>query len=196
MWLIAGLGNPGRRYQDTRHNVGFSVIDTLANRHMQGGYRTKFGGECVNGQIGTTSVLLLKPMEFMNNSGFALQRAAQFHNVSPENILVIHDELDLPPARLRLKSGGGHGGNNGLRSIVAQLGTKEFQRIRIGIGKPQKHDGASGDGSGANYVLSAFAASEKRDIDETIARAADAAEAVVASGIVAAMNDFNGVSPN
>lgn len=196
MWLIAGLGNPGRRYQGTRHNVGFAVIDALANRHMQGGYRSKFGGDCVTGLIKASNVLLLKPMEFMNNSGFSLQRAAQFHNVLPENILVIHDELDLPPAKLRLKSGGGHGGNNGLRSIVAQLGTKEFQRIRIGIGKPQKHDGALGQSSGANYVLSTFAAGEKREMDDAITRAAEAAEAVVASGIIAAMNTFNGVSPS
>jgi peptidyl-tRNA hydrolase, PTH1 family len=193
MWLIAGLGNPGRRYQDTRHNVGFRVVEELQRRHMPSGFRTKFGGEASTGLIGSTHALLLKPMEFMNKSGFALQRAAQFYDVSPEHILVIHDELDLPPAQLRLKSGGGHGGNNGLRSIIEQLGSKDFQRIRIGIGKPQRNDG---EGSGANYVLSGFASDEQRAIDEAIHRAADAAEAVLARGMPAAMNDFNGVSPS
>lgn len=196
MWLIAGLGNPGRRYENTRHNVGFRVIDELQRRHMQSGYQTKFGGETVTGLINNTRVLLIKPMEFMNKSGFAVQRAAQFHDVSPEEILVVHDELDLPPARLRLKSGGGHGGNNGLRSIVDQLGSKDFLRIRLGIGKPQKTSGEPGEGSGAGYVLSKFPADQERDIDEAISKAADAAEAILADGMVSAMNDFNGVSPN
>ena len=194
MWLIAGLGNPGRRYENTRHNVGFRVIDELQRRHMQSGYQTKYGGEAVTGLIKNERVLLIKPMEFMNKSGFALQRASQFHDVSPEKILVIHDELDLPPARLRLKCGGGHGGNNGLRSIVDQLGSRDFLRIRLGIGKPLKESGESGEGSGANYVLSKFPANEERDIDDAVKRAADAAEVIVAEGMKAAMNNFNGVS--
>ena len=193
MWLIVGLGNPGRRYEATRHNVGFRVIDELQRRHMPSGFRSKFGGEAVSGFIGTQKVLLLKPMEFMNKSGFAIQRAAQFHEVSPEHILVIHDELDLPPAQLRLKSGGGHGGNNGLRSIIDQLGSRDFQRIRLGIGKPDK---TAGDMSGADYVLSGFAGAEAKDMDEAVHRAADAAEAILASGMSAAMNNFNGVSPS
>jgi PTH1 family peptidyl-tRNA hydrolase len=196
MWLIAGLGNPGRRYENTRHNVGFRVVDELQRRHMQSGYQTKFNAETVTGQINNTRVLLIKPMEFMNKSGFAIQRASQFHDVPPENILVIHDELDLPPARVKLKSGGGHGGNNGLRSIVDQLGTKDFQRIRLGIGKPTKEAGQPGEGSGANYVLSKFPAEQERDIESAINTAADAAEAVLANGMSAAMNDFHGVSPN
>ena len=141
-------------------------------------------------------VILIKPMEFMNKSGFAVQRAAQFHDVAPENILVIHDELDLPPATLKLKSGGGHGGNNGLRSIIDQLGSRDFQRIRLGIGKPSKEDGSRGEGAGANYVLSPFNSSEQIDIDRAVDRAADAAEAIISGGIRAAMNDFNGVSPS
>ncbi len=196
MWLIAGLGNPGRRYQGTRHNIGFEVLDELLRRHMQGAYRSKFGGEYATGLIGTTKAILFKPMEFMNNSGIPLQKVAQFHDVSPENILVVHDELDLPPAKLRLKSGGGHGGNNGLRSIVAQFATKDFQRIRVGIGKPLKSDGNPGEGSGANYVLAPFAAHEKSTIEDAVRLAADAAETVVASGIIQAMNDFNGVNPS
>jgi PTH1 family peptidyl-tRNA hydrolase len=133
-------------------------------------------------------------MEFMNKSGFAVQRACQFYDVSPDKLVVIHDELDLPPARLRLKSGGGHGGNNGLRSIVDQLGTRDFQRIRVGIGKPQKD--TESQQSGASWVLSKFAPHEVADMDQAVDRAADAAEAIVSHGIVSAMNDFNGVTPN
>jgi PTH1 family peptidyl-tRNA hydrolase len=194
--LIAGLGNPGRRYEDTRHNVGFRVIDELQRRHMQSGYQTKFSGEVVAGLIQNQRVLLIKPMEFMNKSGFAIQRASQFYDVSPEKILVIHDELDLPTARIRLKRGGGHGGNNGLRSIIDQLGSNDFLRIRLGIGKPLKESGEAGEGSGANYVLSKFPANEERAMDDAIKQAADAAEAIVAEGMTAAMNNFNGVSPN
>ncbi len=193
MWIIAGLGNPGRRYEKTRHNVGFEVLDELCRRHMQGSYRTKFGGEAINGRMSGKSVLLLKPMEFMNKSGFAIQRAAQFHNTPVENIIVIHDELDLPPARLKLKSGGGHGGNNGLRSIIEQLGSRDFLRIRLGIGKP---GAGKEDGAGAEHVLSPFGPHEISEMQDAINNAADAAEAIVASGMTAAMNDFNGVNPN
>lgn len=194
MWMIAGLGNPGKRYEETRHNVGFLVIDELQKRHMQSKFQTKFSALSTVGLINTQRVLLIKPMEFMNNSGFAVQRAAQFYEISPEKILIIHDELDLPPARLRLKSGGGHGGNNGLRSIIAQLGTRDFLRIRLGIGKPTKQDGEEGEGSGANYVLSKFPANQEKMMQEAILTSADAAEAIIAKGMTAAMNKFNGVS--
>lgn len=194
MWLIAGLGNPGRRYEKTRHNVGFQVIDELLSRHMQSSFQTKFSAQIVTGLINAQRVVLIKPMEFMNNSGFAIQRAAKFYDVSPENILVIHDELDLSPGRLRLKNGGGHGGNNGLRSIIAQMGTRDFLRIRLGIGKPLKQSGETGDGSGANYVLSPFSSQEQSTINESISKSADAAETIVAEGIIPAMNNFNGVS--
>ncbi len=193
MWVIAGLGNPGRRYEKTRHNVGFEVLDELARRHMQGGFRTKFGGEAVTGLIGSTKVLLLKPMEFMNKSGFAVQRAAQYHDTEPEKILIVHDELDLPPARIKLKSGGGHGGNNGIRSVIDQLGCRDFLRIRVGIGKP-----AAGkvEGAGADHVLSPLASHEISEMQDAINTPADAAEAILASGMPAAMNQFNGVNPS
>ena len=196
MWLIAGLGNPGRRYENTRHNLGFRVIDELRRRHMQSAFQSKFGGESVTGLIRTQRVILIKPMEFMNKSGFAIQRASQFHDVEPEDILVVHDELDLPPARLRLKNGGGHGGNKGLRSIIDQLGNRDFLRIRLGIGKPLKDNGQAGEGSGANYVLSKFPANEECQMNEAVQNAADAAEHILAKGMMAAMNNFNGVSPS
>ena len=191
MWVIAGLGNPGRRYEGTRHNIGFDVLSELQQRHIQGGFRSKFAGEAATGLIGGTQVLLLRPMEFMNRSGFAVQRAAQFHNTPVEQIVVIHDELDLPPARLKLKSGGGHGGHNGLRSIIEQLGSRDFLRIRVGIGKP-----AAGEEDTASYVLSPFPSHQISEMQDAIKTAADAAEAIVTSGMAAAMNDFNGVSPN
>lgn len=192
MWIIAGLGNPGRKYEKTRHNIGFEVVDELARRHMQGGFRTKFGAEAVSGLMGTTKVLLLKPQEFMNRSGFAIQRACQFHDTDPAHLVVIHDELDLPPARIKLKEGGGHGGNNGLRSIIDQLGSRDFLRIRVGIGKPPP----GREGAGADHVLSPFASHEISEMNEAIHTAADAAEAIVAKGMRAAMNDFNGVNPS
>ena len=119
MWLIVGLGNPGPKYAGNRHNVGFQVLDELATR-TNATFRAKFGSETATGLVGLDRVVLQKPMEFMNNSGFAVVRAAQFYNTAPENILVIHDEADIDFGRLKLKSGGGHGGHNGLRSIIEQ----------------------------------------------------------------------------
>jgi len=188
MWVIAGLGNPGKRYEQTRHNIGFEVLTKLAQRHMQGGFRAKFGGETASGRMQNTSVVLLRPLEFMNNSGFAVQRALDYHQVPPEKLLVIHDELDLAPARIKLKSGGGHGGNNGLRSIITQLGCKEFLRIRVGIGKPPHK--AHGEDT-AGYVLSSFPKHELSNMQHAIDTAADAAEAIVSLGMTAAMNTFN-----
>ena len=136
-------------------------------------------------------------MEYMNLSGFAVVRAAQFHGVNPEDIVVVHDEIDLPFGRLRLKAGGGHGGHNGLRSIVEQLGDSSFLRVRIGVGKPERQDGGGpGDGRVANFVLSDFPAEMDRDVDDLIGRASDAVEAILTRGIRAAMNDFNGASPD
>ena len=192
MWLIAGLGNPGKRYEGTRHNVGFWVIDELQRRHMHAAYRSKFGAEEVTGLIRGSKVVLLKPMEFMNKSGYAIQRAAQFYDVPPENIVVVHDELDLDPARLRLKQGGGHGGHNGLRSIIQELGSKDFLRIRLGIGKPSKDSRIPG----ADYVLAQLSGAEKTELESAADRAADAAESILIDGMTQAMNTFNGVSPS
>lgn len=195
MWLVVGLGNPGKKYSSNRHSVGFMVADELARRHSLPDYRDKFGGLLSSGMIRADKVLLLKPMEYMNNSGFALARAAHFHRVEPSAIIVVHDEIDLPFGRLRLKAGGGHGGHNGLRSIVAQTGNREFLRVRIGVGKPVREDGeARGDGRVSSHVLSDFPAAQRAEVDELIARAADAVEAIMDRGIRAAMNDFNGVA--
>ncbi len=199
MWLIAGLGNPGRKYERNRHNVGFRVVDELVSRHGLGPLRDKFGGQAATGSIAAKRVLVLKPMEFMNLSGFAVQRAVQFHGVDPEQILVVHDEIDLPFARLRLKAGGGHGGHNGVRSVVEQLGTGDFLRVRIGVGRPVRpgepgQASAPATGRVSGHVLGDFPAEMDADVTALVRRAADAVEAILDRGIRVAMNDFNGVS--
>ncbi|HYU15822.1 MAG TPA: aminoacyl-tRNA hydrolase [Candidatus Acidoferrum sp.] len=189
MWLIAGLGNPGRKYERNRHNIGFRVVDELVRRHDLGPLRDKFGGHAAIGSIGANRALVLKPMDYMNLSGHAVQRALQFHAVEPDRLVVVHDEIDLPFARLRLKAGGGHGGHNGVRSVVEQLGTGDFLRVRVGVGRPEK---AQGQVTG--HVLGDFPAEMDADVAQLVARAADAVEAILERGIRAAMNDFNGES--
>ena len=199
MWLIAGLGNPGPKYQNNRHNIGFMVVDELAKRAGATSFRQKFGGEVATCQLGGDSVLLLKPMEFMNLSGYAVQRASAFHKVDPKSIIVVHDEIDLDFGRLRLKSGGGHGGHNGLRSIIEQLGSKDFLRTRVGVGKPGKDvaaaggpsKAAGGDRRVAGWVLSDFPSAQSAEVEELIERSAEATACIVESGIRAAMNKFN-----
>jgi len=197
MWLVVGLGNPGPKYQHNRHNVGFVVIDELANRHRVG-FRDKFGGELGSGIVGNTKALLLKPMEFMNLSGYAVQRAAAFYQVDPDQIVVVHDEIDLDPGRIKVKSGGGHGGHNGLRSIIQQLGSRDFLRVRVGVGKPgpkhaQRSGGklAGGDKRVAGYVLSDFPSAMAADVDDMVRRAAEATVTILDHGVKTAMNQFN-----
>jgi peptidyl-tRNA hydrolase, PTH1 family len=200
VWLIAGLGNPGRKYERNRHNVGFRVVDELDARHRLGPLREKFGGQAAMGTIRGHRVLVLKPMEYMNLSGFAVQRAVQFHGIEPEHLLVVHDEIDLSFGRLRLKAGGGHGGHNGVRSLVEQLGTGDFLRVRVGVGRPERKAGdpgqpaQAGQGRVSSHVLGDFPAEMDADVNELVGRASDAVEAIMDRGIRAAMNDFNGVS--
>lgn len=190
-WLLAGLGNPGRRYAGNRHNAGFLVADELARRHGYS-FRSQFGGECASGLLDGYKVFLLKPMEYMNHSGYAVSRAARYFGIEPEEIVVIHDDIDLDFGRLKIKTGGGHGGHNGLRSIVEQLGSRDFVRVRVGVGKPPGLRGAGpGDKRVSGYVLSDFPADASREVEDLVERSADAAEAIVARGAAAAMNDFN-----
>lgn len=193
MWLIAGLGNPGRKYERNRHNIGFRVVDELVRRHDLGPLREKFGGLAASGLIAGQRTAVLKPMEFMNTSGYAVQRAAQFHGVQPVELVVVHDEIDLPMARLRLKAGGGHGGHNGVRSIAEQTGATDFLRVRVGVGRPAGAAGPAG-GKVSGFVLGDFPAEAEREVAELVGRAADAVEAILQRGIRAAMNDFNGAA--
>ena len=135
MLLIVGLGTPGSQYSKNRHNIGFMAVDEIVRRHGFGAFRAKFQGELAEGKINTQKVLALKPMTFMNESGRSVAQAVKFYKIAPEDVIVLHDELDLAAGKLRVKSGGGHGGHNGLRSIHAQIGP-DYRRIRLGIGHP------------------------------------------------------------
>ncbi|MBC8132500.1 MAG: aminoacyl-tRNA hydrolase [Deltaproteobacteria bacterium] len=187
VWLLVGLGNPGSKYDGTRHNVGFQIVDALAIRGRASSLRAKLGAEVGETRIGSERVLLCKPMEFMNTSGQALVRIAQFWKVDPTHTVVMHDDLDLPFGRLKLAAGGGHGGHNGLRSIIAEWGTSDFARVRFGIGRP-----ASPEHAAADYVLSDFKGAERKDLADLCSRAAEAVESIVTMGLVVAMNKFNG----
>ena len=194
-WLVVGLGNPGPKYERTRHNIGFRVVDELARSRGLPAWSSKLGGETTGGLLelpkGREHVVLCKPMEFMNLSGFAVQRLAQFHKIEPEKILVVHDEVDLPFAVVRLKSGGGHGGHNGLRSIIEQLGNK-FARIRMGVGRdPKAPPGSAGANNTAGWVLSDFPSAQASVVDAMIKAGCEDAEAVLQVGITAAMNLHN-----
>ncbi len=189
MILVVGLGNPGDRYRDTRHNVGFMVVDLIAERWGRAVWRQKFQGETAQAEAagGATKVALLKPLTFMNLSGKSVQAAAAFYKVAPADVVVVHDELDVPFGQIKLKSGGGDAGHNGLKSVTAQLGTNAYQRVRVGIGRPP----SDFRGDTADYVLRAFAPAEQADLADVVEHAANAVEMIVSHGISAAMNQMN-----
>ena len=182
--LVVGLGNPGRDYARNRHNVGFLVVEELARRHG-GAWRSKFNGELAEIRVDGHKVALLKPQTYMNESGRAVQAAARFFKVDPDAILVVHDEGDFDLGRLQARLGGGLAGHNGLRSIAGQLGTPEFMRLRIGVGRPERGDRRSL----ADYVLSDFDAHD--DAETLVARAADAVETLDAEGLEETQRRFN-----
>ena len=182
--LVAGLGNPGREYEQTRHNVGWLVADELARRHG-GSFRSKFSGQLAEVRLVEQKLALLKPETYMNESGRSLAAAARFFKVDPRAVLVVHDDVDLEPERLQVRSGGGLAGHNGLRSIAQALGTNDFLRLRIGIGRPERGDRRPV----ADYVLSKF--DPETDVDALVARSADAVEAIAAEGIDEAQRRYN-----
>ena len=156
MWLIVGLGNPDEKHEGNRHNVGFMAIEHIADTHDFEPFKKKFLGAVAKGKIGSETVLLLTPHTYMNNSGNSITQAAKFFKIPPEKIIVLYDELDLDPGKLRVKKGGGAAGHNGIRSAIAQLGTPDFWRVRIGIGHPGDKSRVS------NYVLSDFSKAEQK----------------------------------
>jgi peptidyl-tRNA hydrolase, PTH1 family len=183
--LIVGLGNPGAKYLNNRHNIGFQVVDRLAEASGVALTRTKFNGVYGAGHLDGHSITLLKPQTFMNLSGRSVAPACRFFDIEPENILVIHDELDLDFGVIRLKVGGGHAGHNGLRSIHSDLGTNTYHRMRMGIGRPQK-------GSVSAFVLADFATGDERDfLPDMLDRGVSAIRTVLGEGTRAAMNSVN-----
>jgi PTH1 family peptidyl-tRNA hydrolase len=182
--LVAGLGNPGREYERTRHNLGWLVLDELARRHS-GSWRSKFSGSFAEVRLGDLRLGLLKPETYMNESGRAVGEAARFYKVEPEGLLVVHDDVDLEPGRLQARAGGGLAGHNGLRSLAQHLGSQEFERLRIGVGRPGRGDPRSV----SDWVLSGFAPED--DVEALIANAADAVETIAAEGLEAAQAHFN-----
>jgi PTH1 family peptidyl-tRNA hydrolase len=182
--LVAGLGNPGREYERTRHNVGWLVADELARRHG-GSFRGKFSGQLAETRLDDLRLALLKPETYMNESGRSIGAARKFFKVDPGDLLVVHDDVDLEPGRIQARLGGGLAGHNGLRSIAQAIGTNDFLRLRIGIGRPGRGDRRSV----ADYVLGDFEA--EVDGDGLIERAADAVETIARDGLEEAQRRYN-----
>jgi len=182
--LVAGLGNPGREYERTRHNIGWLVVDELARRHG-GSWRSKFSGSLAEIRLDGSKLALLKPETYMNESGRPVAAAARFFKVPAESLLVVHDDVDLEPGRLQARRGGGLAGHNGLRSLAQHLGTQDFLRLRIGVGRPGRGDPRPV----ADWVLTPFAPEE--DADALVTQAADAVEKIVRDGLEAAQQRFN-----
>ena len=182
--LVAGLGNPGREYERSRHNAGWLVLDELARRHG-GSWRSKFSGSLAEVRTDDARLALLKPETYMNESGRSVGKAARFFKVPAESLLVVHDDVDLEPGRLQARRGGGLAGHNGLRSLAQHLGTQDFLRLRIGIGRPGRGDPRPVK----DWVLTPFGAEE--DADALISRSADAVETILRDGLETAQQRFN-----
>jgi PTH1 family peptidyl-tRNA hydrolase len=182
--LVAGLGNPGREYAATRHNVGWMVVDELARRH-DGSWRSKFSGQLAEVRVDGLRLALLKPETYMNESGRSIGAAVRFFKVGPESLLVVHDDVDLDEGRLQARLGGGLAGHNGLRSIAQALSTQDFLRLRIGVGRPGRGDRRSV----ADFVLAPF--DPVVDVDALVARSADAVESIARDGLEATQRRFN-----
>lgn len=185
MKLVVGLGNPGKKYDNTRHNVGFEIIEMLAQRHAAEGGKTKFEGllrECL---IGGERVLLLMPSTFMNLSGRSVRQAIDFYKIPKEELLVVCDDFHLPAGKIRMRAKGSDGGQNGLADVIRQLGTNELSRLRFGIGP------VPDNWNTADFVLGKFSNHERKQIDDALIRSANAVDKWVALGIKDAMNEFN-----
>jgi PTH1 family peptidyl-tRNA hydrolase len=194
-WLVVGLGNPGKEYAGNRHNVGFRVADLLASRvGAKFGRSKRAHADVAEGHLanrlggigGGPRLILMKPLTYMNLSGAPVVSLAQFFKVPVENVIAVHDELDVPFGQVRAKRGGGEGGHNGLRSMSKSLSTKEYARVRFGIGRPP------GRQDPADYVLSDFSPAERKELDFLVDRAADVVEAVILEGVEWAQNKYHG----
>lgn len=186
MYLIAGLGNPGRKYEATRHNMGFDTVDVLIDRHQIPGSGVKFDAMYGKGRIGGEAAVLLKPLLYMNLSGAPIRAMCDYYKINPEeDLIVLYDDIDLSPGQIRVRKKGSAGGHNGIKDIIRHLGTQQFARVKIGVGaKPEGWDLA-------DHVLSRFPDEERKVVDEAIERAADAVELLIRDGADAAMNQYN-----
>ena len=195
VWLVVGLGNPGSEYAANRHNIGFMVVDALAKELGASSFRAKFSAQLseVEDRRGShdDKLILLKPQQYMNLSGIATQQACAFYKIAPAQTIVVHDEIDLPYERLRIKVGGGHGGHNGLRSITEHCGA-DYVRVRCGVGKPESVGNRE---RVVGHVLGDFGKEEQKTLGVFIAEAADAVRAIVRDGTTKAMNQFNQERP-
>ena len=183
--LIVGLGNPGTKYEGTRHNIGFQLLDDLASIGRITLGASNFDGLCGTGVLWTRPVVLLKPQKYMNLSGHSVVKAAQFYRIPPKNIIVAHDEIEIAPGTVRLKRGGGHAGHNGLRSIDQQLGSKDYVRVRLGVGRPPEQ------GDVSNWVRSRFSKADQGVVDNLMWRGADAVEQLIRHDLVTAQNEIH-----
>ena len=186
-WLLVGLGNPGDKYENTRHNAGYMVVDEIGNRQRIPIQKLKYKALTNTTELGGQKVLVMKPVTYMNLSGEAVRQAADFYKVPAERILVISDDTTLAVGKLRIRKGGSAGGHNGLKSIIQQLGTDQFPRLRVGVGeKPHP------DYDLADWVLGHITGQDKMDMDDAVAKAADAVECLLSQGLDRAMNRYNG----
>lgn len=185
MKCIVGLGNPGLKYRKTRHNIGFMVIDEIAKRNGWKLDKSKFNGQWTVETVGTEKIILLKPQTYMNLSGESVKPLVDYYDIAPDEITVIYDDLDLPTGKIRLRQTGGHGGHNGVRSCIDQLGTKQFNRLRFGIGRPDDPIPV------IDYVLGKFAKQDRESVDKSITIASEAMEAWMDKPFPKVMNDYN-----
>lgn len=183
--LVVGLGNPGEKYARNRHNIGFMVIDHLAESSSIRINKSKFKSLYGNGSVNKKKVHLIKPVTYMNKSGEAVKEIQRFYKIPVENIIVIHDEMDLPLGKVKIKTGGGTAGHNGLNSIATHLGSKDFTRIRIGVGKPNNKSSRTG------FLLSDFSSDETGMVTDSISTASEAVLEIINRDVKAAMNKFN-----
>jgi peptidyl-tRNA hydrolase, PTH1 family len=184
VWLIAGLGNPGKQYESTRHNIGFLVVDELARRGGGSGYASQFKGEAQKVDVARERAVLLKPLTYMNLSGESVQGAMAFFKLGQQDLIVVHDDMDLELGRIKLKQGGGHGGHNGIRDIAQRLGA-DFYRVRVGVGRPM------GSSSASKHVLGGFLAEERPTVERLVKDSADAVGLIIQEGLVAAQLKFH-----
>jgi len=183
--MVAGLGNPGREYARTRHNIGFLIIEALASQTHLVFKNNRFEAQWAKGVFNQRQIILIKPQSYMNRSGFPIQKLSSYFKIQLSEITVVHDDLDLPFGRIRVAHNRGHGGHNGIRSIIDAFGNKSFNRVRVGVGRPQKESGAVG------HVLGKFTPDELKQLDDVVAAGADACVTIIEQGVSSAMNLLN-----